>query len=185
MSVSDIEILARPSVSSHEAPPSNEDIALLVMANDERQTWLQVKSLGAIESTNVEHMMGNPTTLSASLAVQVLPIDPAVRLLGTPVARVALLSQQQTSSVPDDVQDDIAESRPALDLVRRFSRRQKLKKDQAEVCPICLDKMTKSQQVHTLPCFHRLHSRCSMRYFKTSGVKPVCPVCRFDMAAFD
>jgi hypothetical protein len=184
IAVHDMQILARPSSASEEVSSQHEDIALLVMADDEQQTWLQVKDLGAIMTRNVPNTMTSRTSRNPSAnAIQFMSIDEAVRIPGMPVAGVALVSQQRASA-EDNVPVDVTESRPiASEFVHRCSRRQKLRKDQAEVCPICLDRMTKSQHVITLPCFHRLHDGCSERYFGTVGVKPMCPVCRFDMAA--
>jgi|Transcript_71038 hypothetical protein len=70
---------------------------------------------------------------------------------------------------------------PALRYVQRCSRRTTLKRNQKEVCPICLEKLSKTEKVQTLPCSHKLHTSCCNAYFRTPGVKPMCPFCRFDM----
>jgi hypothetical protein len=70
---------------------------------------------------------------------------------------------------------------PALRYVRRCSRRITLRRNQNEVCPICLEKLSKTEKVQMLPCSHKLHTSCCNAYFRTPGVKPICPICRLDM----
>lgn len=76
----------------------------------------------------------------------------------------------------------VPESRGCLALVLRRSRRVLLAETQAERCPICLEGLRKGQRAQTLPCFHQMHRRCCAKYFKSWGVKPQCPVCRFSLA---
>mmetsp|Transcript_90390 Transcript_90390/g.286412 ORF Transcript_90390/g.286412 Transcript_90390/m.286412 type:complete len:242 (+) Transcript_90390:115-840(+) len=72
--------------------------------------------------------------------------------------------------------------RRALNLVKSHSCVAALERGAKEVCPICLDVPTPGQMVRTLPCFHMMHDACSIRYFRTRGVAPTCPVCRCDFA---
>merc|ERR1740117_775390 len=53
-----------------------------------------------------------------------------------------------------------------LKLVRQKSCGAQLKANQFEKCPICLDGLHKEQHVQTLPCFHRLHTKCCNKYFR-------------------
>jgi hypothetical protein len=69
----------------------------------------------------------------------------------------------------------------ALPLVLDCSVAETLKQSTDEVCPICLEGLLRLQKVQKLPCSHRMHVRCCKRFFRTPGVKPVCPCCRFDM----
>lgn len=63
-------------------------------------------------------------------------------------------------------------------LVRSCSRADNLTRDLSEPCTVCLEDLRAGQRVRTFPCFHRLHDRCSAKYFRTPGILPLCPVCR-------
>jgi hypothetical protein len=67
-------------------------------------------------------------------------------------------------------------------LVKSRSRVMVLDEDQVEACPICLEKMKKHQSATVLPCFHRLHSQCCSKYYRSANTKPLCPICRFDIS---
>jgi hypothetical protein len=194
LSVSDVENLARPSAnasSQSEEPERDVPLAvvLVVMANRQR-TWLQIVSnqqsnpsyemscdTAALGLPHADNMV--PTTTmepSSSISDQLVALNTAFAQRG------ARVPAWQWSTVSESSTAMYNYPRVALDVVQHCSRRVMLKEDQAEVCPICLEEMRKTQQVKTLPCSHSLHGWCCTRFFRTPGVKPVCPVCRFDMA---
>jgi len=70
----------------------------------------------------------------------------------------------------------------AFALVKPLSRVAFLARDSREACPICLAGIRSGELARTLPCFHMLHDTCSVRYFRTRGVPPNCPVCRSPIA---
>lgn len=70
----------------------------------------------------------------------------------------------------------------ALWQVTANSRREVLQVDTEVACPVCLENLLPGEEVRTLPCFHMLHVECSDRYFRTRGVMPACPLCRYNVA---
>jgi hypothetical protein len=70
-----------------------------------------------------------------------------------------------------------------LEMVLGCSSKETLQETTEDSCPICLEGFLKSQEVLKLPCSHGMHVECCKRFFKTSGVKPLCPICRFDMSS--
>mmetsp|Transcript_26173 Transcript_26173/g.59585 ORF Transcript_26173/g.59585 Transcript_26173/m.59585 type:complete len:260 (-) Transcript_26173:181-960(-) len=67
----------------------------------------------------------------------------------------------------------------AFTLIKPCSRVSALESDSQQSCPVCLESLRSGQRVRTLPCFHMLHNNCSVRYYRTRGVLPSCPVCRW------
>jgi hypothetical protein len=106
----------------------------------------------------------------------------SVSRMSVPVA-VDLLEQWISEVVEAQSDETDAPKQPnALKVVQRRSHRTKLKETQSETCTICLENFRRAQLVRRLPCGHVLHDWCCRKYFKTAGVKPLCPVCRFDMS---
>jgi len=69
----------------------------------------------------------------------------------------------------------------AFEVIRRVSRCDKIgSQSKDETCPVCLESFSEGQKTRTMPCFHCLHDRCAKNYFRSPGVQPVCPLCRFD-----
>lgn len=66
----------------------------------------------------------------------------------------------------------------AFALVKSCSRVDVLTRDTLDTCTVCLENLQKGQWVRTMPCFHRLHDKCSAKYFRSRGILPLCPVCR-------
>lgn len=90
--------------------------------------------------------------------------------------------QPFASQFGNDVNDKYSSYRvDGLALILDCSDAETLKQTTDEVCPICLEGLKRLQKVQKLPCSHKLHVRCCKRFFRTVGVKPLCPCCRFDM----
>jgi hypothetical protein len=175
--IHDVQTLARAS-DEEEPTPQAEHIGVVVMPtiDNTHRSWLQRLCDHGDLLASAIHMSSVSTE-----AVQMLSLDALSTQLGMPVGEILLLTPEQLASAIEAHNNATNYPANALKIVHQCSRRQKLKKDQADSCPICLEKFSKSQQVRTLPCFHQLHGRCCAKYFKTPGVKPMCPVCRFDM----
>jgi len=186
LAFNDVQNLARPS--SDQAPRA-EGLTLMVMMNDEQPPCLlfvcpedppPLPSRPAVGNNARRLPHTSPTDLGGhtdhTTNLEVVPI-----LRMTPVGgAVAAVVIGETRLAAQPLPNALG---TGLKVVRRMSRKIVLDVDQAEKCPVCLDCLSKGQHVITLPCNHQLHRRCCTQYFRTSGVKPVCPVCRFDMAA--
>jgi len=183
----DVQNLARPS---SEQAPRTEGLALMVIMNSEQPTLLRLVCPDNPASLQCGPAVGNnaqglPRTSAMELGehndhtpnLEVVPIFAVTpfdgALAGVVIGETRLAAQPSPNAAPG----------AGLKVVRRRGRKIVLEDDQAEKCPVCLDCLSKGQHVITLPCNHQLHRRCCTQYFRTSGVKPVCPVCRFDMAA--
>mmetsp|Transcript_50378 Transcript_50378/g.90479 ORF Transcript_50378/g.90479 Transcript_50378/m.90479 type:complete len:371 (+) Transcript_50378:52-1164(+) len=83
--------------------------------------------------------------------------------------------------IPVNMNQDIVFAMDSFEIIRRVSRCDKISVlPKEESCPICLEEFDVGQKSRMLPCFHCLHDRCAKRYFRSAGVQPVCPLCRFD-----
>jgi hypothetical protein len=154
-SSTDPQILVNPS--SDEANTAHTgDLALLV-----------------VMPTNVG-VSGIPTA-----GLEIVPILDAPAILGRPMTGLVIGETWHS----EESTGGSCKKAGCFKLVQRRSRRKVLEHDQVEKCPICMDSLMAGHQVQKLPCSHVLHRRCCMKYFRTSGVKPLCPVCRFDMAS--
>jgi hypothetical protein len=186
LAVNDMQNLARES--SSQAPASRSDsLSLLIMMNDNDQSsgeapWLQFSDASAVlcgtsmEVQNEGSLVAQGEQGHSIANLEFVPFFSAAQLHG-PVAGVVIGETRHAiaeTSAPG--------TSATLKCVRQKSRKTVLEEDQVEKCPICLDSLCKGERVVTLPCFHKLHQRCCTKYFKTAGVKPICPVCRYAMA---
>jgi hypothetical protein len=175
--IHDVQTLARSSDETES--PRAENIGVVVMPNadnSQQHSWLQRMCDHGDVLASAIHMSSVSTGAAQTFSLEALSTQ-----LGMPVGEIILLTPQQLAAVIEAHNNAMKCSPNALRVVQQQSRRQKLKSDQADACPICLETFEKSQYVQILPCFHRLHGRCCAKYFKTPGVRPMCPVCRFDM----
>lgn len=117
---------------------------------------------------------------SASSAFPELPESDAIAAFQALQGLAGLLNEGLALTEVEETKTNVP-AVPALRYVQRCSRRTTLKRNQKEACPICLEKLSKTEEVQMLPCSHKLHTSCCNAYFRTPGVKPMCPICRFDM----
>jgi len=190
--VNDLQTLACPPTSSQLVQPFDwSGISIRFMINDRADYQMQFVIPGPESNTPSTFPDQNgmiqvgmagfvprlDTQSGSGPAVQIVPYigAPPGQEDGEPVA-AGMIGQTQPAPPPAN-----GPRGNALKWVLQRSRRTVLQEDQFEKCTICLDNMKKGQHVQILPCFHKLHVKCCAKYFKTRGVKPLCPVCRFDM----
>jgi hypothetical protein len=157
--VNDVQTLARTSETEPPSTESRNRIVFVVARSGEQQSEEPFDTLATTHS------------------------DRTINQMSVPVA-VDLLEQWITEIVETQSPDTETCQQPnALKVVLQRSIRKKLRRTPAEACTICLDNFRRMQPVRSLPCSHILHDWCCRKYFRTAGVKPLCPVCRFDMAS--
>jgi hypothetical protein len=154
-SVSDIENLAR---SSNESTDTAQAPVVYLMANRPRAR------LHVVQHESTFQPDCPPTSMDTLFCSLLQPLTTSIDSSSMAAYAVRLVEREC-----------------ALDVVKRCSKREILEEYISETCPICLESLEKNQQVKILPCSHTLHGWCCTRYFRTSGVKAMCPVCRFDM----
>mmetsp|Transcript_29337 Transcript_29337/g.77413 ORF Transcript_29337/g.77413 Transcript_29337/m.77413 type:complete len:251 (-) Transcript_29337:151-903(-) len=69
----------------------------------------------------------------------------------------------------------------ALRAMQRACCVHKLEMNAEEACPICLESLCRDQAAWRLPCMHLIHGACAVQYFRRRGVRPACPICRYDV----
>lgn len=66
----------------------------------------------------------------------------------------------------------------AVKLIRPLCYTYALDQDLAEECPVCLESLSRGQDVWRLPCTHVVHDMCMIRFLKVWRMQVACPICR-------
>lgn len=189
IAVNDVQNLSRESDGQAPAPQTNS-LALMFMMNEsesDSEPWkLLVHPLDsspasaqcdALVTTEYDALADTQEApMISTQRFDVVPLFSAA--LEGPIAGVMIGEARLTATTAG-----ARERCAALNWhsVRQMSQTVVLEEDQVEKCPICFDCLSKGESAQILPCLHKLHQRCCMGYFRTLDVKPLCPVCRYDM----
>jgi hypothetical protein len=119
-----------------------------------------------------QNLLGGGQGVAVPSATVQMPVDPQ---------RGRLAAMSRSLAVFRGMRAEACEPR-ALKAMRQSCCVYHLDQDTSDDCPVCLERMLSGQTAWRLPCLHQVHHSCASRYFGARGVKPLCPLCRCDVA---